>query len=345
VARAERSLSRKLDVCVVGAGAIGGFIGARLASAGDANVSAIARGPTLAALREHGWRLEQGGTSISAPATATDDARALGPQDLVIVAVKAQAMAAVAPAIAAMLGEETIVLPAMNGVPWWFCHGVPAIGAAPLASVDPDGTIAAAIPLRHVLGCVVHASTSSPEPGLVRHVHGQCLIIGEPAGGKSARAARLAEMLAPAGFDVSVSADIRYDIWYKLWGNLTMNPVSALTGATANRVLDDPLVSDFCTAAMREAAAIGALIGCRIVETPQDRQAVARKLGAFKTSMLQDVEAGRMLELDGIVGAVAEIGRRLAVPTPNIDALLGLTRLFARVKGLYPEARSAPAPR
>jgi len=330
-------VSKKLDVCIVGAGAIGGFLGARLAAAGEAKVSAIARGPTLAALREHGWRLEQGGASIVAPATATDDARTLGRQDLVVVAVKGQALPAVAPAIAALCGDETIVLPAMNGVPWWFCHGVAAIDAAPLASVDPDGTIAAAIPLSRVLGCVVHASTTSPEPGVVCHVRGEGLIIGEPAGGKSERAARIAALLAHAGFDVSVSADIRYDIWYKLWGNLTMNPVSALTGATSDRVLADPLVSEFCIAAMREAAAVGARIGCRIAETPQDRQAVARKLGAFKTSMLQDVEAGRTLELDGIVGAVAEIGRRLAIPTPNIDALLGLTRLYARVKGLYPD--------
>ncbi|HET7097054.1 MAG TPA: 2-dehydropantoate 2-reductase [Casimicrobiaceae bacterium] len=333
-------MNTKLDVCIVGAGAVGGFIAARLAAAGAANVSAIARGATLAALREHGWRLDQDGKVTSVRATATDDARALGRQDLIVVAVKAQGLPAVAPAIAAMLGGQTIVLPAMNGVPWWFCRNVPAIGDAPLASVDPGGSIAAAIPLRHVLGCVVHASTASPEPGLVRHVRGQGLIIGEPAGGKSARAARVAEVLSRAGFDVTVSADIRYDIWYKLWGNLTMNPVSALTGASSDRVLADPLVREFCVAAMREAAAIGERIGSRITETPQDRQEVARKLGAFKTSMLQDVEAGRMIELDGIVGAVAEIGRRLMLPTPNIDALLGLTRLFARVKGLYPDSPS-----
>ena len=338
-------MNTKLDVCIVGAGAVGGFIAARLAAAGAANVSAIARGATLAALREHGWRLEQDGKVTRVRATATDDARTLGRQDLVVVAVKAQALPAVAPAIAAMLGEQTIVLPAMNGVPWWFCRNVPAIGDAPLASVDPGGTLAAAIPLRHVLGCVVHASTTSPEPGLVRHVRGQGLIIGEPAGGKSARAARVAEVLSHAGFDVTVSADIRYDIWYKLWGNLTMNPVSALTGASSDRVLADPLVREFCVAAMREAAAIGERIGSRITETPQDRQEVARKLGAFKTSMLQDVEAGRTIELDGIVGAVAEIGRRLTIPTPNIDALLGLTRLFARVNGLYPESPPLPGSR
>ena len=334
-------MDKNPSVCIVGAGAIGGFLGARLAAAGGMNVSAIARGPTLAALRNHGWRLEQGGKLVSVPANATDNAQMLGRQDLIVVAVKGQALPAVASAVAAMLGPETIVLPAMNGVPWWFCHGVSTIGEIPLDSVDPGGTIAAAIPLRHVLGCVVHASTTSPQPGVARHIRGQGLIVGEPAGGESERTARVAAILSNAGFELTVSADIRYDIWYKLWGNLTMNPVSALTGATSDRVLDDPLVKEFCVAAMREAAAIGERIGCPIAETPQDRHAVTRRLGAFKTSMLQDVEAGRTLELDGIVGAVAEIARRLALPTPNIDALLGLTRLFARVNGLYPDAPSA----
>jgi 2-dehydropantoate 2-reductase len=167
---------------------------------------------------------------------------------------------------------------------------------------------------------------------------GQGLIVGEPAGDKSERVQRVAELLSEAGFDVTHSTQVRYDIWYKLWGNMTMNPVSAITGATIDRVLGDPLVRAFCSAAMGEAAAIGALIGCAIEQTPEDRHAVTAKLGAFKTSMLQDVEAGRAIELDAIVGAVQEIGQRLGLATPNIDALLGLTRLFARVRGLYPDA-------
>jgi 2-dehydropantoate 2-reductase len=166
---------------------------------------------------------------------------------------------------------------------------------------------------------------------------GQGLIVGEPAGGApSARVERIGDLLSHAGFDVTLSPNIRYDIWYKLWGNLTMNPVSALTGATADRVLDDDLVRAFCCAAMVEAAAVGARISCAVTQSPEERHAITRKLGAFKTSMLQDVEAGRTIELDAIVTAVHEIGRRVGVPTPNIDALLGLTRLFARVRGLYP---------
>jgi 2-dehydropantoate 2-reductase len=327
-----------MRVCIVGAGAIGGFIGTRLAAAEACDLSVLARGDTLAALRSHGWRLEQGGTLSTAPARASDDAAGLGPQDVVIIAVKGQALAAVARQIGPLIGPDTVILPAMNGVPWWFGQGVAAIGDEPLASVDPGGVIAAALPYRQVLGCVVHASTSTPEPGLVAHKMGNGLIIGEPGGGDSARAQRLGALLRAGGFDVTVSANVRYDIWYKLWGNMTLNPVSAITGATADRILDDQLVAEFCRAAMREAAVIGEHIGCKIAETPEQRHLVTRKLGAFKSSMLQDAEAGRVLELDALVAAVREIGQRLQLSTPNIDALLGLTRLFGRVHGLYPQA-------
>jgi 2-dehydropantoate 2-reductase len=226
----------------------------------------------------------------------------------------------------------------MNGVPWWFCHGVSEFGGDALQSVDPGGRIAAAIPFERVLGCVVHASTASPEPGLVQHKMGQGLIVGEPRGGRSERAQAVVDLLAHAGFDATHSEQVRYDIWYKLWGNMTMNPVSAITGATIDRALADPLVREFCSAAMREAAAIGARIGCAIEQSAEDRHAITAKLGAFKTSMLQDVEAGRPIELDAIVSAVHEIGTRLGEPTPNINTLLGLARLFGRVRGLYPEA-------
>jgi 2-dehydropantoate 2-reductase len=327
-----------MKVCIVGAGSIGGFIGTRLAVAGQAQVSAIARGATLAALREHGWRLQEAGGLLQAPARASDQAGELGIQDLVVIAVKSPALGAVAAAIGPLLGPHTIVLPAMNGVPWWFGEGVSALGPEPLQSVDPGGRIAQAIPLHHVVGCVVHAATSTPEPGLVQHRMGRGLIIGEPAGGRSDRVQRIADLLAHAGFDVTHSDNVRYDLWYKLWGNLTMNPVSAITGATIDRLLGDPLVRAFCSAAMREAAAIGDLVGCHIAQTPEDRHAVTAKLGAFKTSMLQDVEAGRAIELDALVSAVQEMGQRLGRPTPNIDALLGLTRLFARGRGLYPDA-------
>ena len=327
-----------MRVCIVGAGAIGGFIGARLAAAGRAQVAALARGATLAALRQHGWRLRQGDSMVGGPASASEQAAELGVQDLVVIAVKGPALPTLAPTLAPLLGPHTLVMPAMNGVPWWFGIGVPELQGLALQSVDPAGGIAAAIPQAQVIGCVVHASTSTPEPGLVQHRMGQGLIVGEPLGGRSERVQAVAELLTHAGFDVTHSPDIRYDIWYKLWGNMTMNPISALTGATIDRVLADPLLRQFCTDAMLEAAAIGARIGCPIAQTPEDRHAITGKLGAFKTSMLQDVEAGRAIELDSIVGAVHELGQRVGVPAPNVALLLGLTRLFGRTHGLYPEA-------
>ena len=332
-----------MKVCIVGAGAIGGFIGTRLARAGEAQVSALARGATLQALRTQGWRLRQGGELLQAPATASDDPAALGVQELVVVALKGQALPELAPRLAPLFGRDTLVLPAMNGVPWWFGRGVAALGDAPLQSVDPGGVVGRAIPFEQVLGCVVHASTATSEPGLVEHRMGQGLIVGEASGGLSERVQRVVALLQNAGFDATASANIRQDIWYKLWGNLTVNPVTAITGATTDRVLDDPLVRAFCTAAMREAAAIGERLGCAIAQSPDDRHAITRKLGAFRSSMLQDVQAGRAIELDAIVGVVREIAARLGVASPNIDALLGLTRLFGRVHGLYPESPEAPA--
>jgi 2-dehydropantoate 2-reductase len=323
-----------MRVCIIGAGAIGGLVGTRLALASGCEVSALARGATLAALRAHGWRLESGGLHFSAPARPEASPAALGEQDLVIVAVKAPALAALVPTLSPLLGPATTVLTLMNGVPWWFCQGLPAWPAGRIESVDPGGAIAAALPLERVLGGVVHAACDLREPGWVQHRMGAGLIVGEPRGGTSARAEAVAALLADAGFEATASNDIRRDLWFKLWGNLTMNPVSALTGATLDAVLADPLVRRLCSDAMAEAARIGEQLGCPIAQTPEERHAVTARLGAVRTSMLQDVEAGRPPELDAIVGAVHELGRGLGVPTPAIDALFGLTRLMARSRGL-----------
>jgi 2-dehydropantoate 2-reductase len=329
-----------MKIAVVGLGAVGGLLAARLAQAGH-DVSALARGATLAAVRARGLRLVMGGHETTALLEASDDAAALGPQDLVIAALKGPALAAAAAAMQPLLGPATLVLPAMNGVPWWFLRDAPAsarLGERTLASVDPGGLIAARLPAGRVLGCVVHLTCSSPEPGLVRHGFGDRLIVGEPAGGGSARADAVCAALAQAGFAAEASADIRREIWFKLWGNMTMNPVSALTGAESHRIIDDPLVLAFILGTMEEAARIGALIGCTITQSGEERMAVARQLGAFKTSMLQDSLAGRPLEIDALVSAVHEIGTWLGIAMPNIGALLGLTRLMARERGLYPAA-------
>lgn len=319
-----------MRVCVLGAGAIGGYVGTRLAAAG-VPTSALARGATLAALQTHGWRAETGGQLITAPVRASADPAELGPQDVVVLAVKAPAARSAAAVIGPLLGPETVVLTAMNGVPWWFFDGFggPCQGRH-LDSVDPGGTIAAAIPARRVIGAVVHISSSVREPGLVVHQDGAGLIIGEPDHQRTARPAELAEVLRAASLDVTVSGRIHSDVWYKLWGNMTINPVSVLTGATADLILDDELVREFCHTAMHEAQRIGDHIGCPIAERPTDRNQVTRKLGAFTTSMLQDARAGRPLELDALVGAVREIGAIVGEPTPAIDALYGLTRLWMR---------------
>ncbi len=329
-----------MKVCIFGAGAIGTLLGARLALSGCA-VSVVARGATAAAVRAHGLRVRNGEGLIAAPATVAEDPADLGPQDLVIVSVKGPAMADVAARIAPLLGPETMLLTAMNGVPWWFFHGFGGrLAGTRLDAIDPDGAIAAAIPDSHVIGCVVHISCSTLEPGMARHAFGNQLIVGEPGSATgnriTPRIEALAAALTRAGFAAPVSTSIQSDIWYKLWGNMTMNPVSALTGATGDRILDDPLVHKFCLAVMAEAAAIGTAIGCPIAQSGEDRMAITRTLGVFKTSMLQDVEAGKPVELDALVTAVQEIGARAGISTPNIDALLGLARLQAQVLGLYP---------
>lgn len=327
-----------MKIAIVGAGAIGGFVGLHLAQTGQ-DVTAIARGATADALRRHGWRMDSGGERISVPAKVVVDAAEAGAQDVVIVAVKAPAMAGVAPIVQTLLHPDTAVITAMNGIPWWFAQHLPALGAGrPLESVDPGGRIIDAIPGTHVIGCVVHLAASVSEPGVVRHALGRHFIIGEASGESTPRLARIAEALRHAQLDVETSNAIHRDIWYKLWGNMTMNPVSALTGATMDCILDDSLLDGYCLAVMAEAAMIGRAIGCPIEQSGEDRQAITRSLGAVRTSMLQDLDAGRPLEIDALLSSVREIGERMGVATPNLDALTGLVRLKARTLGLYPPA-------
>ena len=325
-------------IAIYGAGAIGGWMGAKLAAVG-CNVSVVARGAALDALRAHGLRLREGDAETTCPVQASDDPAALGVQDLVVVSVKAPGMADVARRIGPLIGPRTLVLTAMNGVPWWFLQGFggPVAGRT-LESVDPGGAIARAIPAAQVIGCVVHASCSVDAPGVIRHRAGNGLIVGEPAGGETPRVKALTDLLMQAGFNVTLSPQIQRDVWYKLWGNMTVNPVCAMTGATSDRALDDELVRGFISAVMLEAKAIGARIGIPIAEQPEDRHQVTRKLGAMRPSMLQDVEAGKPVEIDALVSAVRELGQLTQVPMPFTDALLGLSRLHARVRGLYPDA-------
>jgi 2-dehydropantoate 2-reductase len=323
-----------MRICLYGAGAVGGLIGGRIAASGRP-LSVVARGATLEALQRDGLGLEGAEGRRHFPVRAVADPAALGEQDLVIVAVKQPAMASVAAAIGPLIGPHTKVMTAMNGVPWWFFDGLPGpLAGTQLASVDPAGDLRRRIPSAQVIGCVVHIACATPVPGVSRHKMGNGLITGEAAGPASGATQAVAAVLGGAGFDVTVSECIQRDIWFKLWGNMTMNPVSALTGATTDRILDDPLVNEFCVQVMEEAAALGERIGCPVTQSPAARNAVTRELGAMKTSMLQDVEAGRMLEIDALLGAVHEIAGRAGVAVPATAALLGLVRLFASVRGL-----------
>lgn len=330
-----------MRITIVGAGAMGGFVGTRLAATGRHAVSAFARGATQAALREHGWRANSRGERLHGPcAGASDDATTLGVQDLVIVSLKAHDLPAVAPRLTPLLGTHTRVLSLMNGVPWWFTHGL-TVGESPLASVDPDGAIARALPPAITLGGVLHMAGGIAEPGVAEHRFGNEVIVGEATSRRvdapGASAAEVAGHLTEAGFQVQTTTDIRREVWFKLWGNMTANPLSVLTGSMSDTMLTDGLVRDFMTACMNEAADLGERLGCPLHQTPEDRHEVTLRLGPFKSSMLQDAEAGRRIELDGLLGAPRELAQRVGVRVPHLDALFAITRLHARERGLYPD--------
>ena len=313
---------------IVGAGAIGGWVAAKLAIAGE-QVGVLARGETLRLLRAEGLRLDEKGGETVVRVEASDDPAVLGIQDLLFVAVKATALPGLAASLAPLIDSRTLIVPMLNGVPWWFVPG------EPLSSVDPDGTIARAVPLDQVVGCVVHASCSRAAPNRVRVNHADRLIIGETGGGEpSDRLARLFAMLDRAGLRPDLTGNVRRAIWYKLWGNATINPLSALTRAACDVILADPQCRAWMLEGMGELAQVGASIGCPISESGEDRMAVTAKLGAFKTSMLQDVEAGRQIELEALLGAPREIALRAGIATPALDRLYSVTKLMAESLGL-----------
>jgi 2-dehydropantoate 2-reductase len=310
-----------MKICVVGAGAIGGWMAAKLALAGS-EVSVVARGEALRLIDSEGLRLNEGGHVHCVAVQADDDPAAFGNQDVVVLAVKAPALPQIAPRLEPLVGADTVILPMLNGVPWWFTDD-------PLWSVDPDCATADALPVEQVVGCVVHASCRRAEPNQIDVVHADKLIIGEPSGAASDRGHRVGALIETAGIRCEVSDNVRRAIWYKLWGNATINPLSALTRSTADKLLEDSDIRAFMAEAMDELAAVGAAIDCPIGESADDRMAVTARLGAFKSSMLQDVEAGRPIELETLLGAPREIARRARVPTPQLDRLYAMTRLMA----------------
>lgn len=310
-------MSEKIKVAVIGAGAIGGWVAARLALAGIPVIAHNSRGPL------DKIEIVENGASRTAAISGFD-----GPADVLVIAVKATALAEAAQACSALIDRKTLILPMLNGVPWWFVEEVQ------LRSVDPGGCIAAALPADQVVGCVVHASCSRSSTGAIIVKNADKLIIGELSGERSSRIAALYSLLECAGLKPDITSNVRRAIWYKLWGNATINPLSALTRAPCDTILAEPQCRAWMLEGMAELAAIGAGIGCPISESGEDRILVTEKLGSFKTSMLQDVEAGRRIELEALLGAPREIAARIGIATPSLDRLYGATRLMARSLGL-----------
>lgn len=325
-----------MKIAVYGAGAIGGLLGAYLARAG-ADVTLIARGPHLAAMQVKGLQVSGPQGDFTVTPRSTDDPAAVGIQDYVIVALKAQAVAGIVDKMKPLLGPQTTVVMAVNGVPWWYFHGAGgALEGRHLASVDPDGRQWDVIGPQRALGCVVYPAAEISAPGKLHHIEGDRFSLGEPDGSKSARAVALSKALIAAGLKAPVKSDIRAEIWVKLWGNVAFNPISALTGGTLQQICEDAGTRACAKAIMLEAQAIAAALGIAMPIDVERRIDGAAGIGAHKTSMLQDFERGRPIELDAIVGAVAELGRIVDVPCPMIDSIFALTRQKAILAGLYP---------
>ncbi len=322
-----------MKICIYGAGAIGGHLGAKLAQAG-AEVSLIARGPHLEAMQAHGLTLIEDGERTTVDVETTDDPATLGPQDYVIVTLKAHQVPGVVPLMQPLLGPETCVVMAVNGVPWWYFYKLEgAYEGHRLASVDPGDVQWEGIGPARALGCVLYPAAEVSAPGVVTHVSGDRYVLGEPSGERTERVEALAKALQAAGLKAPIRPRIRDEIWVKLWGNLSFNPVSALTGATLEVIGTDPGTRGVIKAMMLEAQAIGEKLGVRFPIDVEKRIDGGVSVGAHKTSMLQDLERGRPLELDALVTAVQELGKVVELPTPTIDTVLALVRLRAATRG------------
>lgn len=323
-----------VKVCVFGAGAIGGFLGFHLLGSG-AEISLVARGPHLAAMRHNGLRLLIDGRERVARVACTDRPEELGEQDYVIVALKAHSLGGAVDSMLPLLGRNTTVVTAFNGIPYWYFHGnVDALRGITLASVDPDGVQHDRLGSARAVGCVVLPATSLVAPGVIRHEHGRRFPIGEPDGTRTPRIALLHDLLVAAGLEAPICDDIRDEIWLKLCGNVCFNPISALSLATLDVIASSPDTRALCRAMMAETKSVGEHIGVRLRVDLDRRLDGAVAVGAHKMSMLQDLEAGRSLEIEPLVGVVQELGRLTKVPTPTIDVVLALIRQRAITAGL-----------
>jgi 2-dehydropantoate 2-reductase len=321
-----------MKIAIIGAGAIGGYVGVKLALAGE-EVTFIVRGANLEAIRKNGMKLvmHDGAEHVARDVKATNDYAAAGVQDLVILAMKAHQVEAVVDDLPKLIGPETLVVTMQNGVPFWYFHEHGgALAGSPVRSVDPHGRIGAAIPARQVIGCVVYPASELVAPGVVRHIEGDRFPVGELDGSPSERVQRVADCFVKAGFKSPVLDNIRSEIWLKLWGNLTFNPISALAHATLVDICQFPLTRDLAAAMMAEAQAVANKLGISFRVSIDKRIGGAEKVGKHKTSMLQDIEAGRAPEIDALVGSVVELGRLTDTPTPHIDTVYALVKLLGK---------------
>lgn len=326
-----------MKVCVFGAGAIGGLVAAKLAAHGETEVSLVARGPHLAAMRAGGLCVKEGDRESHVRVNATDEPGTLGAQDYVFLALKAHSVPGALAAMQPLLGPETAVVTAQNGVPWWYFYRQGGVHEGRrVEAVDPGGTVWDAIGPERAIGCVVHPAAEIEAPGVIRHIEGDRFPLGEPSGEKTARLLALSRVFVAAGLRAPVRPQIRTEIWTKLWGNVAFNPISALTGGTLEEIAGDAGTRSVARALMVEAEAIGEALGVRFAVDVDGRIAGAAAVGAHKTSMLQDLERGRPMEIDALVTAVQELGRLTGNPTPTIDMILALVRQLARRRGCYP---------
>ena len=331
-----------MKIAIIGVGAIGGYIGIRLALAGE-QVTFIARGANLEALRSRGIRLISAGGKEEAVAKvrATDDYAAAGPQDLVILALKAHQVEAVARSVPKLFGPDTVVVPMQNGIPYWYFHRhAGELAGTRVTSVDPTGLIGECIPCERVIGCVVYPAAELVAPAVIKHVEGNRFPVGEPDGTSSARVTRVSECFIKAGLQAPVLGDIRAEIWLKLWGNLTFNPISALSRATLASICQYPPSRAVAAAMMTEAQHVAHKLGITFRVSLEKRIQGAEKVGHHKTSMLQDVESARTLEIDALLGSVVELARLTNTRTPHIDTVYALTKLLAQT---LEEGKAAPA--
>lgn len=318
-------------ICVFGAGAIGGYVGARLAIKGEADVSLVARGAHLAVMKANGLTLKQGGETQVVHPTVTDDPKQLGPQDFIILTLKAHGLAGVIDQMMPLIGKDTAILFAQNGIPWWYFHGIggPLEGTR-LESVDPGGVIWDRIGPDRALGTVVWQAAEIEAPGVIAHHYGDRMPLGEPTGEKTERVQLLGRLLTSAGVKSQVKPNLRNEIWLKLWGNLSFNPVSVLTRGTLVDLATDPGTRRVIRTMMEEARAVGEALGVSFAVDADERMDMAAKVGAHRTSMLQDVEAGRPTELDALLGAVIELGRIVQISTPSLQLVYDLCKFRIR---------------